>query len=147
MWSERISYTEPFCPYIMKTKNFFKIGKFNEKTYYHEDVEFRLRLEKLKIPYLISKTIHYYTDMGSHFSDFKRQANNTAKSFMTRPFRSIEIFIQILLSFLTFPIFYLSFFSIMMWRTGDIYVSIFSPFLWIIRRILEFYYLLKLAIK
>jgi glycosyltransferase involved in cell wall biosynthesis len=147
MKPERISYTEPFCPYIIKTKEFFRIGKFNEKAYYYEDEEFRLRLEKLKIPKLISKSINYYTDMGSHFSDFKRQASNMAKSFMIYPFRAIGVFIQLLLSFFSFPIFYLIAFSIFIWRTGDIFVSVTSPFIWILRRILEFYYLIKLTLK
>jgi glycosyltransferase involved in cell wall biosynthesis len=144
---ERISYTEPLCPYIMKTKIFFKIGKFNENTYFHEDIIFRLKLEKLKIPYLISKTIRYHTDMGSQVSDFKRQANSMAKSLMAYRFKSIGIYIQILLFFLSFSTFYLILFSIFIWRSGDIFIGIFSPFIWIIRRILELYYQIKLSMK
>jgi len=144
---ERIAHGGPFCPYIIRTKEFFKLGKFNEKAYYQEDNDFRIRMEILKKPKLISQNIHYYTDMSSNFKDFKRQCSNTAKSFYIYPSKIFGIFIQFLTFFLVFPILYLILFSALMWRTGDIFVSIMSPFLWGLRRILEFYYLIKLAIS
>lgn len=104
-------------------------------------------MEKLKKPKLISKKIHYYTDMGSQFKDFKRQCSNTSKTFFIYPFKIIAIFLQISMFFLTFPIFYLILFSALIWRTGDIFVSIISPFLWVLRRILEIYYMIKISVE
>jgi len=143
---EKISYGGPFCPYIIKTKKFVELKGFNEAAFYQEDNALRIKMEKLKIPKLISSDIICYNDIGSHFRDFKRQCSNTAKSFLVYPFKSIGILIQIMMIFLTFPILYLTLLSAFLWRTGDIFVSIFSPFLWVIRRIIEFYYLIKLSI-
>ncbi len=144
---EKISYMEPRCPYIMKRKNFFKVGKFDENSYFHEDIVFRMKLQKSKTPYLISKTIRYYTDMGSDVSDFKRQASSMARSLVNYRFKSLGIFIQTALFFFTLPAFYLIIFSYFIWKSGDIFLSIFSPFIWVIRRIFELYYILKISFK
>ena len=146
MKPESIYYEGPFCPYIMKTNEFFKIGKFNENAYYQEDSEFKWRLERMGLPRLLSKNVRYHTEMCNQFKDFKRQCSNTAKSFFVYPFKTFGPLIQLLMFFLVFPILYLILFSALMWRTGDVFVSLVSPFLWGIRRILEFYYLIKLAI-
>lgn len=144
---EKISYDDPFCPYILKTKKFFEIGGFNEAAFYQEDNALRIKMKKLKIPKLISGNIICYNNIGDHFRDFKRQCSNTAKSFLIYPFKAIGILIQIMMIFLTFPILYLFLFSAFIWRSGDLFVSVLSPFFWSMRRILETYYLINLLIK
>ena len=130
----------------MKKNDFFHIGMFNEEAYYQEDNDFRIRMGELKIPKLVSKKIIYYNNIGDRFKDFKRQCANTSKSFMVYPFKSIGVLIQIFMIFLTFPFLYLVLFFALFWRTGDIFVSFTSPLIWIMRRILEIYYLVGLLL-
>ncbi|MCK5015514.1 MAG: glycosyltransferase family 2 protein [Candidatus Peribacteraceae bacterium] len=144
---ERVLDSGSFCPYIVKTKEFFKAGKFNEEAYYSEDTEFARRLEKMKKKKLDSTSIVYYTDMGASFKDYNRQCSNMSKRFYIYPFKSISIVIQLLMFIFAFPLVYFSLFSRFMWRTGDIMVSIFSPFMWGMRRVLEIYHFVKLIIK
>lgn len=144
---EKILYTGPFCPYIIKTKEFFRVGCFDEKAYYREDIAFAMKLEKLKIPKLDSGDIVYYTDMGTHFKDYKRQCSNMAKGFFIYPFKAIGVFIQMLMFLFSLPVMYLALFSAMMRRTGDVFVSVFSPFLWGMRRFLEIFHFIKLLLK
>lgn len=144
---EKILYSGSYCPYIVKTKEFLKVGPFNERAYYREDIDFAMRLRKFNKPKLDTGNIVYYTDMGTHIKDYKRQCSNVAKSFFVYPFKSVGVFIQVFMFTLSFPATYFSMVSILLWRTGDIFVSIFSPFLWGMRRFLEIFHFFRLLIK
>jgi glycosyltransferase involved in cell wall biosynthesis len=133
----------PNCPYMMKTHHFFKVGKFNESLYYHEDNEFRLRLNKMKIPKLVTKNIHIYSDMGCEKKDFLRRCKNTAKGSLTNHINLFKIFILFSFSFFTFPIFYLGALSYVCVKSKDLLVSLTAPILYFIRRFLDIYYLLN----
>jgi glycosyltransferase involved in cell wall biosynthesis len=133
----------PCCPYVMKTHNFFKVGKFDESLYYHEDNDFRLRLNKMKIPKLVIKKVHTYSDMGCEKRDFLRRCKNTAKGSLTNRVNLFKVFILFLFSFFTFPIFYLSAFFYVYFKSKDLLVSLTAPILYFIRRFLDIYYLLN----
>ena len=143
--SESVSI-EGHYPYIMKTKEFLKMGKHDENLYYNEDIEFNLRLQKKKIPKLISKKIIYYNDLGDKSRDFKRRCAVTAKSNMQHPSKMVGILIQFLMFYLAFPVFYPMISFIFLLRTEDILVSIFSPFIWSARRLFGVSHFLRFKI-
>lgn len=142
--SEKITITGAY-PYIMKTKEFFKMGKHNENLYYNEDLEFNLRLQKKKIPKLISKNIIYYNDMGHQLRDFKKRCIITAKTNLQHPFKIIGIFIQTLMFFITFPVFYPMIAFIFLLKTEDLLASVLSPFIWAFRRVFGIFHIIRLT--
>jgi glycosyltransferase involved in cell wall biosynthesis len=143
---ESISITGAY-PYIMKTKEFFRIGKHNENLFYNEDLEFNLRLQERKIPKLISKNIIYYNDMGDRSSDFKKRCFHTAKTNLQHRFKMIGISLQTLIFFMAFTLFYPLASFIFLLKTENILVGLFSPFIWALRRVFVIYHFIILFLK
>jgi glycosyltransferase involved in cell wall biosynthesis len=142
--NEQIAIKTPYCPYIMKTNKFFKLGKFNENLYYDEDNDFRIRLIKMVIPKLLTNKIHFYTDMGHDKKDFLKRCKNTAKHSTKNISNLFKIIIFLFISTMTFPMFFLIVFSYMFLKSHDLLISFSTPFLYVIRRILDIYYFLKI---
>lgn len=133
------------CPYIMKTKSFRKLGGFDEGSYFHEDIAMGNKLSDMELSKFLTKSIEYYTDYRSSWKDFNKQCKNVGKS-IHHPFNSkilVRLVFELFTSVLTFPVFHLITFSYMYRKTKDTPLSFLMPFLFTLRRIIEFYYFIK----
>jgi len=96
------------CPYICKKKAFIKIGGFDEKYFYTEDLLFSKKLTEKREKKLLTHSIEYYTDFRSEWKDFKRSCSNVSKSLLTpvNYLRISRLIFEFIFSFFTFPIFF-----------------------------------------
>ena len=136
------------CVSITKTKKFKEVGGFDEKYFYKEDIELGRRLKRMKTPKILSKEVLYFTEMGTTFKDFKRLCKNVAFSRSIKGIRDKypfdKVLYQTILFVIIFPIFYLSLFAYSIYKSKDFLVSLATPFLLILKRILIIYYFIKL---